>query len=72
MMIQKRQFRQDHVDAHYCAAISRYLREYAVVFRDYSFFLCMDDKQHCLKIGEPGVPVAGAERGHQVLVSLTE
>jgi len=71
MTIQKRQFRQDHVDAHYCAAIFRYLREYAVLLRDFSCFVCMDDK-HRLKIGEPGVPVAAAERGRQVLVSLTE
>lgn len=62
MMIQKRQFHQDHVDAHYCAAIFRYLREYDVMFRDFSLFLCMDDK-HRLKIGEPGVPVAAVQRG---------
>ena len=71
MMIQKRQFRQDHVDAHYCAAIFRYLREYAVMFGDFSLFLCMDDK-HRLKIGVPGVPVAAVERGRQVHISLTE
>ncbi len=31
----------------------------------------MDDK-HRLKVGEPGIPVAAAERGRQVLVSTTE
>ena len=71
MMIQKRQFRQNHIDSHYCAAIFRYLREYAVMLRDLSLFICMDDK-HRVKVGEPGVPVAAAERGRRVLVSLTQ
>ena len=31
----------------------------------------MDDK-HTVKVGEPDYPVAGAERGKQVLVSLTK
>ena len=29
-------------------------------------FVCLDDK-HRIKIGEPGFPVAAAERGRQVL-----
>lgn len=32
-LIQKRQFRRSHPDAHYCAAIFRYMRDYAVQFR---------------------------------------
>ena len=71
MMIQKRQFRQNHIDSHYCAAIFRYIREFAIMFRDQAHFVCMDDK-HRVKIGEPGVPVAAAERGRQVLVSSTQ
>ena len=71
MMVQKRQFRQHHIDAHYCGAIFRYLREYAVMFRDFSLFICMDDK-HRVKVGEPGIPVAAAERGRQVLVSTAQ
>ena len=41
------------------------------MFRDLSHFVCMDDK-HRVKIGEPGVPVAAAGRGRQVLVSSSQ
>ena len=71
MMVQKRQFRQNHMDSHYCAAIFRYVHEYAVLFQDSSLFLCLDDK-HRVKVGEPGTPVAAAERGKQVLVSTSQ
>ena len=67
-MIQKRQFRKSHPDSHYCAAIFRYMRDYAIKFRDISLFACIDDK-HRVKVGEPGYPVAAAERGRQVIVS---
>ena len=42
-----------------------------VLFRDSSLFLCLDDK-HRVKVGEPGVPVAAAEREKQVLVSTSQ
>ena len=32
MMVQKRQFCRDHIDQHYCAALFRYMREYAIKF----------------------------------------
>ena len=32
-------------------------------------FICLDDK-HRIKIWEPSFPVAAAEKGHQVLVSV--
>ena len=66
-MVQARQFRKDHEDSHYAAAVFRYQRELAVMFREYSTFHCMDDKHH-VKVGEPGYPVAAAERGRRVLV----
>ena len=43
------------------------MREYAILFRRFSVFACLDDK-HKVKVGEPGFPVAAAERGRQVLV----
>ena len=43
------------------------MREYAILFRRSSVFACLDDK-HKVKVGEPGFPVAAAERGRQVLV----
>lgn len=33
--------------------------------------MCLDDKHRC-KVGEPSFPVAAAERGRKVLVSLTQ
>ena len=71
MMVQKRQFRKTHIDEHYCAAIFCYMREYAFLFKSQSLFICLDDK-HRLKVGEPKFPVAAAERGRRVIVSLQE
>ena len=70
-MIQQRQFRKQHPDQHYAAALFRYQREFALKFRDHTAFVCLDDK-HRIKIGEPGFPVAAAERGRRVLVSMTK
>ena len=66
-MVQARQFRKTHPDAHYAAALFRYQRELAVQFKDHSVFFSLDDK-HRVKVGEPGFPVAAAERGRRVLV----
>ena len=71
MMVQKRQVRSKHVDAHYCAAAWRYLREYAIKNRDMCTLVSMDDK-HKIKVGEPGYPLAAAERGKQVIVAENE
>ena len=68
-MVQAQQFQKSHPDTHYAAALFRYQRELAVKFRSFSNFSCMDDK-HCVKVGEPEFPVAAAERGRPVLVSL--
>ena len=65
-MVQARQFRKTHPDAHYAAALFRYQRELAVLLRDHSVFVSLDDK-HRIKVGEPGFPVAAAERGRRVL-----
>ena len=70
-MVQARQFRKDHEDSHYAAAIFRYQREYAVMMREHSAFVCLDDK-HKVKVGEPGHPVAAVERGKRVLVRRDE
>ena len=35
-----------------CAALFKYMREYAVKFREHSVFICDDDKHH-IKVGEP-------------------
>ena len=66
-MVQGRQFQKTHPDTHYAAALFKYQRECAVLFRDDCAFLCIDDK-HRVKVGEPGFPVTAAERGRRVLV----
>ena len=71
MMVQKRQFRHKHVNARYCAAIFRYMREYALLVRDLAIFVSLDDK-HRIKVGEPGYPVAVAEHGRCVLMAQNE
>ena len=67
-MVQSRQVSADHPDSHYCGAIFKYLREFAIKFNAYVTFASQDDK-HFIKVGEPGVPVAAVDRGKQVLVS---
>ena len=67
-MVQARQFRRTHCDSHYAAALFRYERECAIMFKDYSTFVCLDDK-HRIKTGEPGYPVAAVERGRKVIMS---
>lgn len=66
-MVQKRQFWKSHEDEHYAAATFCYLREYTILLRDQCTMVCIDDK-HRLKVGEPGFPVAAAERGRRVIV----
>ena len=66
--VQQRQFRKEHPDSHYAAGVFQYLREYAVFIREHCIFYCLDDK-HRIKIGEPDVPVAAAERGRRVFTA---
>ena len=63
--------RKEDPDSHYCAALYRYLRGFAVVYRDIAHFISIDDKHH-IKVGEPGFPVAIVERGREVIVSKSE
>ena len=66
-MVQSRQLHADHIDAHYAAAIFKYQKKFAVMFRDHLTMVCLDDK-HNIKIGEPGFPVAAVDRGREVVV----
>lgn len=59
--------RVKHVDAHYCSAAWKYMREYAVKHRNITTLVSLDDK-HKVKCGEPSYPVAAAERGKKVIV----
>lgn len=66
-MVQTRQLRSEHIDAHYTACVFRYLKELAVMYREHAVMLCMDDK-HAISIGEPGLPVAAVDCGRRVIV----
>ena len=63
-MVQARQFRKSHEDAHYEAALFRYQRELAVRNRSDAIYVCMDDKHH-IKVGEPKYPVAATVRSNE-------
>ena len=67
-MVQARQLRCNHEDAHYASALFRYQKEMAILLSENSWLIFMDDKHRC-KIGEPGYPVVAVERGRQVIVS---
>ena len=47
------------------------MREYALLFREHSLFISLDDK-HKIKVGEPSCLVASAERGRRVPVRSDE
>lgn len=68
-MVQKRQLRKYHEDAHYASALFRYEKEMAIKYRSHATFLSLDDK-HKVPVGEPGYPVASVERGKRVLVGI--
>ena len=60
MMVAARQFRKTCIDAHYASACFRYEKEFCVKFREYTTFICEDDK-HTVKVGEPHFPVAAVD-----------
>ena len=70
-MVQARQLRKFHDDAHYASALYRYLRSFSVKYASVCTFASLDDKHHC-KVGEPNHPVAAVERGRSVLVALSK
>lgn len=67
LIVQQRQWGQQHEHSHYATCLFQYERKYAVLMRPYSIITCIDEK-HRVKIGEPDAPVASAERGRQVIV----
>ncbi|CAG8523511.1 4076_t:CDS:2, partial [Scutellospora calospora] len=67
-MVQIRQLRAYHQDAHYASALFRYEKEFAVKFRNLTNLVFLDDTHRC-KVGEPGFPVAAVERGKRVVIS---
>ena len=64
-MLQSRQFSKMLT---YAPTLFRYQREFAILLRDHSVFISLNDK-HRIKVSELGFPVAAAECGQRVLVS---
>src|SRR6266540_392748 len=67
-MIQTRQLRAYHPNAHYASALFCYEKEFAVKFHKITNFVFLDDKYR-YKVGEPGFPVTAVERGKKVVVN---
>ncbi|CAB4445005.1 unnamed protein product [Rhizophagus irregularis] len=65
--VQVRQLRKDHPDAHYYACLFHYLREFAILYRNYVCFIAADDK-YKVPIGE-GVATSTGVRNKKSLVN---
>lgn len=50
-MVQCRLLQKNSDDAHYCAALFRYLREFCILYRQWTCLISADDK-HKVSIGD--------------------
>jgi hypothetical protein len=66
--VQSRLLQKSHPDAHYCAALFRYIRLFAIKFRKFTCFISADDK-HKVPIGET-VETSTGVRNKATLASL--
>ena len=71
LKMQKRQINQFHPDGHYAAAIFQYFKEFAVMYKEVTTLVCVDDKA-LIPLGEPGVPLATTARAKSAVVISTE
>ena len=67
--VQSRQLRASHVDQHYCAALFKYMRMYAVKYHEFTSFLCIDDKAK-VDYGEPGSAISSGVCGKKSIVPV--
>ena len=65
--VQTRQLRAAHQDDHYCAAQYKYMRHYAVKYRDLVTFISIDDKSK-IDFGEPEQVLSTGVRGKKSIV----
>ena len=61
--VQRRQLRKEHPDSKYVMILVKYVKEYAVQFRNWVVLISVDDKA-TIPIGEPGAPVSTGVRDH--------
>ncbi|XP_045162284.2 uncharacterized protein LOC123527081 [Mercenaria mercenaria] len=66
--VQTRLARVSHPDAHYVAAYYKYLKHFCVMFKEYTHFVCLDDKS-IVPVGEPGIPISTGVRGHNKVMT---
>lgn len=66
--VQTRQARVDHPDARFVATYFKYLKEFCVKFREFTTFICLDDKA-IVPVGEPGCPISTGVRGHNKVLA---
>ena len=69
-VVQRRQLRAFHADAHYCNTLYRYFRELAIQRRDESVLVSCDDKAK-VDFGEPGNIISSGVRGKKSIVPTT-
>ena len=67
--VQTRQLRSNHQDDHYCSALFKYLKEYAIKNIAECTMVCMDDKSK-VDFGEPGMFSQSGVRGKKSLVPV--
>src|SRR5438067_2003008 len=64
--VQSHQLSKFHIDAHYCAALFRYIRLFAIKYHDHCSLSCANDK-HKVPIGE-GIATSSGVRNKSSLV----
>ena len=69
-VVQRRQLRAYHTDAHWCNALYKYMRELAIKDRHKTVFVSCDDKAK-VSFGEPGAAISSGVRGRQSIVPTT-
>ena len=62
-MVQRRQMRSDHPDSKYAYITFKYLKEFAIRYKDVARRTCLDDKA-VIPVGNPGLPVSTNVRKH--------
>ena len=68
--VQTRQLRLSHPDEHFCAALYKYMRQFAHKFRDITTFVSIDDKSK-IDLGEPGQYTSTGVRGKKSLIPVS-
>jgi hypothetical protein len=66
--VQTRQLHHAHEDAHYQSAQIKLQRSFALKYRNYVLYVCLDDK-HKIDVGEPGTPVETGARQHHAAIA---